>query len=213
MWVNAEGSEGDSGAFSVHFPPRCGLATYAPRGAMVLVHHCDQDKSIITSFPKGIIWNDTDINICWSVLKCEPVMSEDDASLPSLVDVQSMLCVPDFCCDVLLYGSTGYFGSHVLKDLKEKGVDVCCSRTRLENLPGLIQDSLTYRPRRVINCAGVTGKPNIMWCESNKPETARANFTGIINLLDVFSAKDVHVTTIGTGWMRLIHISVSGIHS
>lgn len=78
-------------------------------------------------------------------------------------------------------------------------MDVCCSPTRLEDRPGLLKDAAFYRPKRVMNCAGVTGTPNIMWCETHKPETARANLMGLMNLLDVFAPLDVHVTTIGTG--------------
>jgi len=192
---------------SLHIPPRCGLATFSPRGALLLLHHGgtdDTECSTSSPLPPGVLWSDPSINISWPFAQNEqPVLNAEDASQPPLQEIQAALTLPDFSCDVLLYGSTGYIGSFLLRVLRSAGVDVCCSRTRLEDRPGLVQDAVTFRPKRVMNCAGVTGTPNIMWCETHKPETMRANFMGLMNLLDVFAPLDVHVTTIGTGRARL----------
>lgn len=196
---------------SLVVPPRCGLATFSPQGAVLLLHHCGLPPPSCAPththpqshpMPIGVLWSDTSVNIAWPFADTDdPVVSPADAALPPLDQALARLSVPDCSCDVLLYGATGYFGSNLLRILLEAGVDVRCPRTRLEDRPGLQRDAAFFRPRRVINCAGVTGTPNIMWCETHQPETARGNLVGVMNLLDVFAPRDVHVTTIGTGVM------------
>lgn len=34
----------------------------------------------------------------------------------------------------------------------------------------------------MLNSAGVTGRPNVDWCDLHKPETIRANVVGTLNL-------------------------------
>jgi hypothetical protein len=41
------------------------------------------------------------------------------------------------------------------------------------------------KPSHVFNAAGVTGRPNVDWCESHKVETIRANVVGTLTLADV----------------------------
>lgn len=38
------------------------------------------------------------------------------------------------------------------------------------------------KPTHVLNAAGVTGRPNVDWCESNKETTLRCNVVGALNL-------------------------------
>lgn len=44
---------------------------------------------------------------------------------------------------------------------------------RLENRSSLIADIQNIKPTHVFNAAGVTGRPNVDWCESHKTETIR----------------------------------------
>jgi 3,5-epimerase/4-reductase len=39
------------------------------------------------------------------------------------------------------------------------------------------------KPTHVLNAAGVTGRPNVDWCEDHKEETIRANVIGALNLV------------------------------
>ncbi|KAL9167426.1 hypothetical protein ABFS82_05G097200 [Erythranthe guttata] len=36
----------------------------------------------------------------------------------------------------------------------------------------------TFKPTHVFNAAGVTGRPNVDWCESHRVETIRTNVVG-----------------------------------
>jgi 3,5-epimerase/4-reductase len=40
----------------------------------------------------------------------------------------------------------------------------------------------TIKPTHVLNSAGVTGRPNVDWCEANKAETIRSNVIGTLNI-------------------------------
>ena len=47
--------------------------------------------------------------------------------------------------------------------------------------------------------AGITGRPNIDWCETHKPETIRVNVIGTLNVVDLCNMKDIHCTVYATG--------------
>ena len=47
--------------------------------------------------------------------------------------------------------------------------------------------------------AGLTGRPNVDWCESHKHETIRGNVVGVLTLVDVAHEKGIHVTNFATG--------------
>lgn len=55
------------------------------------------------------------------------------------------------------------------------------------------------KPTHVLNAAGVTGRPNVDWCETHQIETIRANVIGCLNLADVTNAHGIHMTYFGTG--------------
>lgn len=58
---------------------------------------------------------------------------------------------------------------------------------------------LQVKPTHVLNAAGVTGRPNVDWCEDHKVETIRANIIGCLNLADVTRERGIHMTYYGTG--------------
>jgi 3,5-epimerase/4-reductase len=47
--------------------------------------------------------------------------------------------------------------------------------------------------------AGITGRPNIDWCEDHKPETIRTNVIGTLNVADLCMEREIHVTVYATG--------------
>ncbi|CAM9759307.1 unnamed protein product, partial [Hapterophycus canaliculatus] len=59
----------------------------------------------------------------------------------------------------------------------------------------------TTKPTHVLNAAGVTGRPNVDWCESHRAETVRANVIGTLNLADLCSGKGIHCTIYATGYV------------
>lgn len=96
-------------------------------------------------------------------------------------------------------GATGWVGGKVVDILKEQGEDVLEAKSRLENRQDVEEEIKKLKPDFVINAAGVTGRPNIDWCEDNKQETIRANIIGCLNLADICNLNNIHMTNFGTG--------------
>ncbi len=51
----------------------------------------------------------------------------------------------------------------------------------------------SVRPTHVINAAGVTGRPNVDWCESNKDETVRTNVVGTLTIADACNSRGAYI--------------------
>lgn len=101
---------------------------------------------------------------------------------------------------VLVFGGhTGWFGQEVAKILKASGHKVILAQSRLENREDILRELKELKPDCVINAAGLTGRPNIDWCDEHRIETIRANLIGALTLADVTYLCGVHMTNFGTG--------------
>ncbi|KAE8718699.1 Trifunctional UDP-glucose 4,6-dehydratase/UDP-4-keto-6-deoxy-D-glucose 3,5-epimerase/UDP-4-keto-L-rhamnose-reductase RHM1 [Hibiscus syriacus] len=74
----------------------------------------------------------------------------------------------------LIYGRTGWIG-------------------------GLLGRYPKYKPTHVFNAAGITGRPNVDWCESHKTETIRTNVAGTLTLADVSREHGLLMMNFATG--------------
>jgi len=101
--------------------------------------------------------------------------------------------------DFLVLGATGYFGEHIVKWLKTKGKSFEVSSVRIHNREQVDAVLEKVQPKRVICCAGIAGRPNIDWCETNRQETIRVNVLGAMNVVDLCYLRNIHVTYFGTG--------------
>ena len=99
----------------------------------------------------------------------------------------------------LVYGKTGWIGGKLGKLLTEQGHRWCYGSGRLQDRAAVLNDIKRSKCTHVLNAAGVTGRPNVDWCESNKVETIRANVTGVLTLCDVAHECGVHITNFATG--------------
>lgn len=82
---------------------------------------------------------------------------------------------------------------------KEKNIEVVLAEARIENRGDVDQELETLKPSHVLMCAGITGRPNIDWCEDHKPETIRVNVIGTLNVADLCYMKNIHCTVYATG--------------
>lgn len=71
--------------------------------------------------------------------------------------------------------------------------------TRLEDRGAILDDIERFEPTHVLNAAGLTGRPNVDWCETHRVETIRSNVIGCLNLADICKSKGIHMTYFGTG--------------
>jgi len=73
--------------------------------------------------------------------------------------------------------------------LKASGDKYFIGKARLEDRAAIERDIEECKPTFVLNAAGVTGRPNVDWCEDHKQDTVRGNILGTINLADVCYQK------------------------
>jgi dTDP-4-dehydrorhamnose reductase len=99
----------------------------------------------------------------------------------------------------LLYGKNGWIGGKLIELLKEQGKTFHLGDARTQNRESLEAELEKYKPTHVLNAAGVTGRPNVDWCEDHKMETVRTNVIGCLNMADLCATKNIHHTLFATG--------------
>lgn len=99
----------------------------------------------------------------------------------------------------LIYGRTGWIGGLLGQLCEKQGIAFEYGKGRLENRSSLIADIQNVKPTHVFNAAGVTGRPNVDWCESHKTETIRANVAGTLTLADVCKENGLLMMNFATG--------------
>ena len=99
----------------------------------------------------------------------------------------------------LVWGASGWIGSMLMSELSCHGVRAIGAASRLENIDAVTAELDAVSPTRVILAAGLTGRPNVDWCESHKLDVVRINVTCTLSLFDACNSRNIHVTYIGTG--------------
>jgi len=99
----------------------------------------------------------------------------------------------------LLFGKNGWIGGKLTEMLKEQGKTFYLADARTQNREAVIAEIEKYNPTHVLNAAGVTGRPNVDWCEDHKAETIRTNVIGCLNMADICNEKGIHHLLYATG--------------
>ncbi|XP_075671710.1 trifunctional UDP-glucose 4,6-dehydratase/UDP-4-keto-6-deoxy-D-glucose 3,5-epimerase/UDP-4-keto-L-rhamnose-reductase RHM1-like [Castanea sativa] len=99
----------------------------------------------------------------------------------------------------LIYGRTGWIGGLLGKICEKQGIPFEYGRGRLQERSQILADIQTVKPTHVFNAAGVTGRPNVDWCETHKPETIRTNVVGTLTLADVCREHNLLMMNYATG--------------
>lgn len=87
-----------------------------------------------------------------------------------------------------------------MKTLLEKQCkEVHTTTIRMEDTVEVVKKLQQVQPTHVLISAGCTGKPNVDWCEDNKPATVRSNVIGTLNLADQCFQWGIHCTIFATG--------------
>jgi dTDP-4-dehydrorhamnose reductase len=81
----------------------------------------------------------------------------------------------------------------------EANVEVVAGKSRLQNVQDVCAELDSVKPTHVINAAGLTGRPNVDWCEDHKQEVIRTNVVGTVGLVDACFQRQIHVTNFATG--------------
>nr|XP_027063810.1 trifunctional UDP-glucose 4,6-dehydratase/UDP-4-keto-6-deoxy-D-glucose 3,5-epimerase/UDP-4-keto-L-rhamnose-reductase RHM1-like [Coffea arabica] len=99
----------------------------------------------------------------------------------------------------LIYGRTGWIGGLLGKICDKQGIAYNYGKGRLQDRVQLLADIQNVKPTHVLNAAGVTGRPNVDWCESHKPETISTNVVGTLTLADVCREHGLLMMNFATG--------------
>lgn len=99
----------------------------------------------------------------------------------------------------LIYGKTGWIGGVLGKICEKQGIEFEYGRGRLEDRSQLVADIQVVKPTHVFNAAGITGRPNVDWCETHKPDTIRTNVIGTLTLADVCREHGLLLVNYATG--------------
>ena len=99
----------------------------------------------------------------------------------------------------LIFGRTGWIGGLLGKILTDRGFSWRFANSRLENRQDLLRELDQVKPTHVLNAAGLTGRPNVDWCEDHKDEVIRVNVCGTLNLADICVSKNIHCMMFATG--------------
>ena len=100
---------------------------------------------------------------------------------------------------VLLLGSTGFIGSFLNGGLERAGHTVFKTRVDVRNIEHLRTAVKDVGPEVVINATGITGKPNVDWCDSNPVETMGVNVTGSLNVASICSDTNTYMVQLASG--------------
>lgn len=99
----------------------------------------------------------------------------------------------------LLFGKTGWIGGKLIELLKEQGKTFHLAESRNYDRESVIKEIERIKPTHVLNAAGVTGRPNVDWCEDHKEETIRTNVLGTLTIADICASKGIHHLLYATG--------------
>lgn len=99
----------------------------------------------------------------------------------------------------LIFGKNGWIGGKLIDLLTEQGKKFYLADSRTYNRESVLAEIEKYQPTHILNAAGVTGRPNVDWCEDHKEETIRTNVVGTLTIADICEIKGIHHTLYATG--------------
>lgn len=99
----------------------------------------------------------------------------------------------------LIWGGNGWIGGMLCELLRNQGHTVVVAKSRTQDYVGVGKELEEVKPDRVLNVAGITGRPTVDFCEDHQEDTFLANAVGTFNIADACWRKDIHVTYYATG--------------
>jgi len=100
---------------------------------------------------------------------------------------------------VLLLGSTGFIGSHFQTAMTCPDFELHTPRLEIRNHTEIEKAVYEIRPDIIINATGVTGYPNVDWCETHPDETFGVNVAGSINVAAIAKEFGCYLVQMASG--------------
>ncbi len=95
---------------------------------------------------------------------------------------------------ILIIGN-GYIGNRC----KNAWDDAVLSEAHIATKEDALAEMKKHQPDAVMNCAGMTGRPNVDWCDTHQMETIRGNTLLPILLADACQEAGVYLLHMGSG--------------
>lgn len=150
----------------------------------ILLYHYDEiydeTKSVTINYKDPIINLQLPIN--------NPIISDKDLNAPIHKNI-----------DYYIFGGNGFIGSIIVNEIKKTNKNVYVTKSRLENITEIEKELNLFKPKYVISSAGITGNPNISWCETHKIETIEINIMYQLMIISLCKKRNIHCTIIGSG--------------
>lgn len=174
--------------FEILVPKGYGHAFLSLEPNSIIVYHLEDE--FIDSETIHIHYLDPFINICIpsSIDKNSIILSEKD-------DIKHFVKPIDY----IVFGKNGFLGSNIINLLQTENKNFIISNLRLHETDKIRELFLLYKPKFVINCAGITGIPNIFWCDDHKIETIENNITYQLTIASICKEYGIHLTVFGSG--------------
>lgn len=99
----------------------------------------------------------------------------------------------------LLFGRTGWIGGKLIELLTAQGKTFHLAESRTYDRESVIAEIERIHPTHILNAAGVTGRPNVDWCEDHRVETVRSNVLGSLTIADIAASRGIHHLLYATG--------------
>jgi dTDP-4-dehydrorhamnose reductase len=96
----------------------------------------------------------------------------------------------------LIFGSNGYLGQKFKNYFSNSAVS---SDVFIEKEEDVLREIERVQPNWVLNCTGVTGRPNIDWCEDHKQETFKGNVLLPLIITKACQKTKVKMLHLGSG--------------
>lgn len=100
---------------------------------------------------------------------------------------------------ILLFGSTGFIGTQLKEALLKSGHEIESPRIEIRNFDEVKKAIKEASPDYIINATGMTGRPNVDWCETHPVETLGVNIGGSLNIVSAAFEKGIKVAQLSSG--------------
>lgn len=95
---------------------------------------------------------------------------------------------------VLIIGA-GFLGNRFFESLE----DAALTDRWIDTVKDVEDELEAHQPEYVLNCAGITGVPNVDWCDSHQVETFKGNTILPLTIAEACQKHGVHLTHLGSG--------------
>lgn len=174
--------------FEILVPKGYGHAFLSLEPDSILVYHLEDE--FIDNETTHIHYLDPFINIILppQVNKHTIILSEKD-------DIKHFVRPIDY----IVFGPNGFLGRNIVSLLEKEDKHFITTNLRLNELEKIRELFELYKPQYVINCAGITGTPNIFWCDEHQTETIENNITYQLTMAAICKEYGIHLTIFGSG--------------